>query len=132
MVAYATQEGDNPDIDTPEVTQTTQRPSSSSTSAQVKVIAAVATADVAVVNPDIEVDVPSEELSMGIDIGDGFGTGTGDGDGGGIPGIISKRCDLNDRMKRITENGGTPAVRGSRSQIPPLAEKTAERQRLLG
>ena len=28
MVAYATQEGDNPDIDTPEVTQTTQRPSS--------------------------------------------------------------------------------------------------------
>ena len=108
MVAYATQEGDNPDIDTPEVTQTTQRPSSSSTSAQVKVIAAVATADVAVVNPDIEVDVPSEELSMGIDIGDGFGTGTGDGDGGGIPGIISKRCDLNDRMKRITENGGTP------------------------
>ncbi len=77
MVAYATQEGDNPDIDTPEVTQTTQRPSSSSTSAQVKVIAAVATADVAVVNPDIEVDVPSEELSMGIDIGDGFGTGTG-------------------------------------------------------
>ena len=43
MVAYATQEGDNPDIDTPEVTQTTQRPSSSSTSAQVKVIAAVAT-----------------------------------------------------------------------------------------
>lgn len=104
MVAYATQEGDNPDIDTPEVTQTTQRPSSSSTSAQVKVIAAVATADVAVVNPDIEVDVPSEELSMGIDIGDGFGTGTGDGDGGGIPGIISKRCDLNDRMKRITEN----------------------------
>lgn len=88
MVAYATQEGDNPDIDTPEVTQTTQRPSSSSTSAQVKVIAAVATADVAVVNPDIEVDVPSEELSMGIDIGDGFGTGTGDGDGGGIPGII--------------------------------------------
>ena len=108
MVAYATQEGDNPDIDTPEVTQTTQRPSSSSTAAQVKVIAAVATADVAVVNPDIEVDVPSEELSMGIDIGDGFGTGTGDGDGGGIPGIISKRCDLNDRMKRITENGGTP------------------------
>ena len=108
MVAYATQEGDNPDIDTPEVTQTTQRPSSSSTAAQVKVIAAVATAAVAVVNPDIEVDVPSEELSMGIDIGDGFGTGTGDGDGGGIPGIISKRCDLNDRMKRITENGGTP------------------------
>ena len=85
MVAYATQEGDNPDIDTPEVTQTTQRPSSSSTAAQVKVIAAVATADVAVVNPDIEVDVPSEELSMGIDIGDGFGTGTGDGDGGGTP-----------------------------------------------
>ncbi|WP_423232242.1 hypothetical protein PVA48_03755 [Akkermansia sp. JRP_AM1] len=108
MVAYATQEGDNPDIDTPEVTQTTQRPSSSSTAAQVKVIAAVATADVAVVNPDIEVDVPSEELSMGIDIGDGFGTGTGDGDGGGIPGILSKRCDLNDRMKRIAENGGTP------------------------
>ncbi len=108
MVAYATQEGDNPDIDTPEVTQTTPRPSSSSAAAQVKVIAAVASADVAVVNPDIEVEVPSEELSTGIDIGDGFGIGTGDGDGGGIPGILSKRCDLNDRMKRITENGGTP------------------------
>ena len=108
MVAYATQEGDNPDIDTPEVTQTTQRPSSSSAAAQVKVIAAVASADVAVVTPDIEVEVPSEELSTGIDIGDGFGIGTGDGDGGGIPGIVSKRCDLNDRMKRITENGGTP------------------------
>ena len=108
MVAYATQEGDNPDIDTPEVTQTTQRPSSSSAAAQVKVIAAVASADVAVVNPDIDVEVPTEELSTGIDIGDGFGIGTGNGDGGGIPGIISKRCDLNDRMKRITENGGTP------------------------
>ena len=108
MVAYATQEGDNPDIDTPEVTQTTQRPSSSSAAAQVKVIAAVASADVAVVNPDIDVEVPTEELSTGIDIGDGFGIGTGDGDGGGIPGIVSKRCDLNDRMKRITENGGTP------------------------
>lgn len=108
MVAYATQEGDNPDIDTPEVTQTTQRPSSSSAAAQVKVIAAVASADVAVVNPDIDVEIPTEELSTGIDIGDGFGIGTGDGDGGGIPGIISKRCDLNDRMKRITENGGTP------------------------
>ena len=35
-------------------------------------------------------------------------THLGDGDGGGIPGIVSKRCDLNDRMKRITENGGTP------------------------
>ena len=108
MVAYATQEGDNPDIDTPEVTQTTQRPSSSSAAAQVKVIAAVASADVAVVNPDIDVEIPTEELSTGIDIGDGFGIGTGNGDGGGIPGIISKRCDLNDRMKRITENGGTP------------------------
>ena len=108
MVAYATQEGDNPDIDTPEVTQTTQRPSSSSAAAQVKVIAAVASADVAVVNPDIDVEIPTEELSTGIDIGDGFGIGTGNGDGGGIPGIVSKRCDLNDRMKRITENGGTP------------------------
>ena len=108
MVAYATQEGDNPDIDTPEVTQTTQRPSSSSAAAQVKVIAAVASADVSVVNPDIDVEIPTEELSTGIDIGDGFGIGTGDGDGGGIPGILSKRCDLNDRMKRITENGGTP------------------------
>ena len=108
MVAYATQEGDNPDIDTPEVTQTTQRPSSSSAAAQVKVIAAVASADVAVVNPDIDVEIPTEELSTGIDIGDGFGIVTGDGDGGGIPGIVSKRCDLNDRMKRITENGGTP------------------------
>ena len=109
MVAYATQEGDNPDVDTPQVTQTTQRPSSSSQTAQVKVIAAVASAEVAVVNPDIDVEVPSEELSMGVDIGNGFGTGTGDGDGiGGIPSIVSKRCDLNDRMKRITENGGTP------------------------
>ena len=41
-------------------------------------------------------------------IRDSFGTGTGDGDGGGIPGILSKRCDLNDRMKHIAENGGTP------------------------
>ncbi len=106
MVAYATQEGDNPDIDTPEVTQTTQRPSSSAASSQVKVIAAVGAAEVAVVNPDIDVDMPSEDLSMGLDIGDGFGTGVGDGDGGGIPGVISKRCDLNDRMKRIMENGG--------------------------
>lgn len=132
MVAYATQEGDNPDIDTPEVTQTTQRPSSSSAAAQVKVIAAVASADVAVVNPDIDVEIPTEELSTGIDIGDGFGIGTGNGDGGGIPGIISKRCDLNDRMKRITENGGHPAVRGGCRQVTPLAQKAAERQRFLG
>lgn len=49
MVAYATQEGDNPDIDTPEVTQTTQRPSSSSTSAQVKVIPSISNLEKVVV-----------------------------------------------------------------------------------
>ena len=75
MVAYATQEGDNPGHRHPGSHPDHPAPQQfSSTAAQVKVIAAVATADVAVVNPDIEVDVPSEELSMGIDIGDGFGT----------------------------------------------------------
>ena len=121
MVAYATQEGDNPDIDTPEVTQTTQRPSSSSTAAQVKVIAAVATADVAVVNPDIEVDVPSEELSMGHRhrrrLRDRHGRrGRRRHSRHSFQALRPERPHEAHRGKRRH-----PAVRGSRGQVPPLA-----------
>ena len=104
ITAYAAPEGDEITDDTPEIQHQTSRPSSSS-QAQVKVIAAVNASDVAIVNPDIDFDIPTEAISSGTDIGTGFGTGSGEG-GGGVPGIMNKRCDANDRMKRILESGG--------------------------
>ena len=94
----------------PELVQKTQRPSSPAIDPQVKVIATNATLDTAIKIPDTEMDDPSESLLSGIDIGNDFGFDNGEGPGSTGPDveILSKRCDLNDRMKRITENGGTP------------------------
>ncbi|XBD75020.1 hypothetical protein ABFY27_03230 [Akkermansia massiliensis] len=60
--------------------------------------------------PDLEQDAPTEEFFTGIEIGDGIAFDDGEGPGWDKPDtdVLSKRCDLNDRMKRITENGGTP------------------------
>ncbi|WP_240452151.1 hypothetical protein [Akkermansia muciniphila] len=112
MVAYATQEGDNPDIDTPEVTQTTQRPSSSSHLRAGEGHRRPSPRRTSRWSTRILRWTSPRKNSLWASISaTASGTGTGDGDGGGIPGIISKRCDLNDRMKRITEKRGHPAVR---------------------
>ena len=115
VTVYPTDERKGEDPIKPEITRP-QRPSSSQRNSEVKIVVSTAATDVPINNPEIDVEIPSDSFSdglefgnnIGFDNGDGFGIGTGNGDGGGIPGIISKRCDLNDRMKRITENGGTP------------------------
>ena len=94
----------------PELVQKTQRPSSPAMEQQVRVIATDAALDTAIRIPDTEMDEPSESLLSGIDIGTDFGPDDNEGPGSNGPDIIilSKRCDPNDRMKRITENGGIP------------------------
>ena len=94
----------------PEIIQKSQRPSNAPSENHVKVIAALNTTETAVPVPEFEMEEPSEELSAGLELGDGPGFDQGDGPGPNGPpvDILSKRCDLNDRMKRIAENGGTP------------------------
>lgn len=94
----------------PELVQKTQRPSSPAMEQQVRAIATDAALDTAIRIPDTEMDEPSESLLSGTDIGTDFGPDDNEGPGSNGPDIIilSKRCDPNDRMKRITENGGIP------------------------
>ena len=94
----------------PELVQKAQRPSSPAMEQQVRIIATDATLDTAIRIPDTEMDEPSESLLSGIDIGTDFGFDDREGPGpsGPNPEILSKRCGLDNRMKRITENGGTP------------------------
>ena len=87
-----------------------QRPSSPHQKSEVRIVVSTATTDVPINNPEIDVEIPSDTFSEGLEFGDNIGFNNGKGPGGYEPDDItlSKRCDLNDRMKRITENGGTP------------------------
>ena len=92
----------------PELVRKAQRPNSPAMDQQVRVIATDATLDTAIRIPDTEMDEPSESLLSGIGNDFGWDDNEGPGPTGPDVDVLSKRCDLNDRMKRITENGGTP------------------------
>ncbi|MCC8148634.1 prenyltransferase/squalene oxidase repeat-containing protein [Akkermansia sp.] len=110
IVAYPLAHQGAEDPIRPDPMKKVQRSSSSPMDQQVKVIAAYAPLDTAVPVPDIEQNTLTEEFFTGIDIDGeiGFDDTKGPGRNGPDINILSKRCDLNDRMKRITENGGTP------------------------
>lgn len=105
IVQYTASEGDNADPETPEVTVTAQRPTAA-TAATVRVIASTTPSDLAIVSPDIAVDIPSADLSSGLDVSQNVTVAVA---GGGLPGIVSARCDPADRLKRIRESGGVEA-----------------------
>ena len=94
----------------PELTRKAQRPSNSPADHQVKVVAANTLLNIAVPVPDLEQDAPTENFSTSLEIGTGivFDDGEDPGQNGPNVDVLSKRCDLNDRMKRIAESGGTP------------------------
>ena len=110
IIAYPPENQGPEEPDTPELVRKATRPSNSPAGQQVKVIASSTPLHIAVPIPDLEQDAPTEEFFTGIEIGDGIAFDDGEGPGWDKPDtdVLSKRCDLNDRMKRITENGGTP------------------------
>ena len=109
VTVYPTDERKGEDPIKPEITRP-QRPSSSQRNSEVKIVVSTAATDVPINNPEIDVEIPSDSFSDGLEFGNNIGFDNGKGPGGYTPDNItlSKRCDLNDRMKRITENGGTP------------------------
>mgnify|MGYP000826499829 CR=1 FL=1 len=110
IITYPLENQGPEEPDTPELVRKATRPSNSPAGQQVKVIASSTPLHIAVPIPDLEQDAPTEEFFTGIEIGDGIAFDDGEGPGWDKPDtdVLSKRCDLNDRMKRITENGGTP------------------------
>ena len=110
IITYPSENQGPEEPDTPELVRKATRPSNSPAGQQVKVIASSTPLHIAVPIPDLEQDAPTEEFFTGIEIGDGIAFDDGEGPGWDKPDtdVLSKRCDLNDRMKRITENGGTP------------------------
>ena len=109
VTVYPMEERKGEDPIKPEITRP-QRPSSPNQKSEVRIVVSTATTDVPINNPEIDVEIPSDTFSEGLEFGDNIGFNNGKGPGGYEPDDItlSKRCDLNDRMKRITENGGTP------------------------
>ena len=110
IITYPSENQGPEEPDTPELVRKATRPSNSPAGQQVKVIASSTPLHIAVPIPDLEQDALTEEFFTGIEIGDGIAFDDGEGPGWDKPDtdVLSKRCDLNDRMKRITENGGTP------------------------
>lgn len=91
------------------VTQVERKPSAPSSSAA-KVIAANTSSPTAVPVPDVRVTEPSLDFGSGDDFGDGWGA-DGDGREGGsfdrIPATMGKRCSKEDRIERLSANGGS-------------------------
>lgn len=111
IVSYQGTSVTDENLEVKKVTNSVTRKPSAPSSAMSKVIAAATTSNTAVPVPEIDVPVLSAEFGNGDDFGDGWGSG-GDGGGGGgfgnIPAAMRKRCSAEDRMQRLTENGGTP------------------------
>lgn len=98
-------------IERPQVkTETLQRkPSSPSQSA--KLISA-AVPESAVFVPEVPFETDAIDIGTSANLGMGFGiagSGSGDGQGGfgGVPAGLKGRCTLEERMKRLTEEGGS-------------------------
>lgn len=91
-----------------EMTRAVERKPSAPSSSMAKVIAANTTSPTAVPVPEVDVPDPSTDFGNGDDFGDGWGSGDGDGGGGfgNIPQTLRKRCSKEDRLDRLTKNGG--------------------------
>ena len=103
-------QGDDPiDLDRKIFHRNVQRKPAGTTSKAFSVVTTPAPSPVTLVS----LEIPSE--TFGDAFGDGFGSGVeGFGPGGGgpftIPDKMKGRCNVQDRLKRLRENGGTPAL----------------------
>ena len=91
-------------------TQVMKKPSAPSSSMTKVIAAASSDSPVSIPVPDVDVTTPSMEFGDGADFGGGWGSAGDFGSGGGfkaIPSTMRKRCDPQDRMRRLKESGGT-------------------------
>jgi hypothetical protein len=112
IVTYEASTEDENQIEEKKVNTQVQRKPSAPSSSMAKVIAANANSPVSIPVPDVEVITPSMDFGDGEDFGGGWGSAGDFGTGGGfgkIPSAMRKRCDPQDRMKRLKESGGTEA-----------------------
>jgi hypothetical protein len=111
IVSYQGTSITDENIEVKKMNNSVERKPSAPSSSMAKVIAANTVSPTAVPVPEVDVPDPSTDFGNGDDFGDGWGSG-GDGGGGGgfgnIPATMKKRCSPEDRMARLTENGGTP------------------------
>lgn len=108
IVSYQAGADDKDKVTKREMTRAVERKPSAPSSSMAKVIAANTTSPTAVPVPEVDVPDPSTDFGNGDDFGDGWGNGSGDGGGGfgNIPQALRKRCSKEDRMDRLTKNGG--------------------------
>jgi len=109
IVSYQTGADDTEKVQKREMTRAVERKPSAPSSSMAKVIAANTTSPTAVPIPEIDVPDPSMDFGNGDDFGDGWGNGDGDGGGGGfgsIPATMRERCSKDDRLNRLSKNGG--------------------------
>jgi hypothetical protein len=111
IVSYQGTVTQDENLEVKKMNNSVERKPSAPSSSMAKVIAANTVSPTAVPVPEVDVPDPSTDFGNGDDFGDGWGSG-GDGGGGGgfgnIPATMRKRCSPEDRMARLTENGGTP------------------------
>ena len=111
IVSYQGTVTQEENLEVKKMNNSVERKPSAPSSSMAKVIAANTASPTAVPVPEVDVPDPSTDFGNGDDFGDGWGSG-GDGGGGGgfgnIPATMRKRCSPEDRMARLTENGGTP------------------------
>jgi hypothetical protein len=111
IVSYQGTVTQDENLEVKKMNNSVERKPSAPSSSMAKVIAANTASPTSVPVPEIDVPDPSTDFGNGDDFGDGWGS-AGDGGGGGgfgnIPATMRKRCSPEDRMARLTENGGTP------------------------
>ncbi|MCE2961263.1 MAG: prenyltransferase/squalene oxidase repeat-containing protein [Akkermansiaceae bacterium] len=111
IVTYEASTPDENQIEEKKVNTQVQRKPSAPSSSMTKVIAASnSTSPVSIPVPDVDVTTPSMDFGDGEDFGGGWGSAGDFGSGGGfgkIPSTMRKRCDPQDRMRRLKEAGGT-------------------------
>jgi hypothetical protein len=111
IVTYESQTVDENQMEERKVSTQVQRKPSAPSSSMSKVIAASnSTSAVSIPVPDVDVSTPSMDFGDGHDFGGGWGTAGDFGTGGGfskIPSTMRKRCDPQDRLRRLKEAGGT-------------------------
>ncbi|NNC87611.1 MAG: terpene cyclase/mutase family protein [Akkermansiaceae bacterium] len=108
IVAYSSSIEDEQELEERRINDQVQRKPSAPSSSMAKVIAASTVSPTAVPVPEFAVPEPSVEFGSGDDFGAGWGSG-GDGGGGGfgnIPAAMRKRCTKEDRLARLSANGG--------------------------
>ncbi len=112
IISYAPSSDKNDEVVKPEMDNQVEKKPSPPPSSMAKVIAATTPSATAIPVPDVQVTEPSLDFGDGDDFGNGWGDGNGNGNGGGsgfsIPASMKQRCSAQDRMQRLTKEGGKP------------------------